>query len=160
MIRAAEITDAAAIADIYNFYVDNTTITFEEQRVSTEEMTQRIRDVRSAFPWMVIETSSGIAGYAYATKWRARSAYRFSVETSVYLRNGAAGQGLGRQLYEALFEALVSQGIHVAIGGIALPNEASVRLHETMGMKKIAHFEQVGFKFGKWLDVGYWQRVL
>ena len=161
MIRAAEISDAHAIASIYNHYVSNTTISFEEQPVSAEQMTERMLEVRaSSLPWLVAEESSKVLGYAYASKWKARSAYRFSVETSVYLQNGATRQGLGGQLYEALFRALRERGVHVAIGGIALPNEASISLHEKLGMKKIAHFEQVGFKFGKWVDVAYWQKVL
>lgn len=161
MIRSAEATDAQAIADIYNYYVDNTTVTFEEQRVSAEQMLARVSEVQAAsLPWLVIEESGKVVGYAYANKWKARSAYRFSVETSVYLENGTGGRGLGSLLYEALFRMLKHQGIHAVIGGIALPNEASVSLHERLGMKKVAHFEQVGFKFEKWLDVGYWQKVL
>ena len=101
-----------------------------------------------------------ITGYAYATKWKARSAYRFAVETTVYLADGLARQGLGSRLYEELFGLLKERQIHAAIGGIALPNDASVALHEKFGMRKVAHFEQVGFKFGKWVDVGYWERFL
>lgn len=161
MIRTAEVSDAQAIASIYNHYVANTTISFEEQPVSAEQMAERILEVRaSSLPWLVAEESGKVLGYAYASKWKARSAYRFSVETSVYLQNGAAGQGLGSQLYEVLFRALQERGVHVAIGGIALPNEASIALHEKFGMKKGAHFEQVGFKFGNWVDVGYWQKAL
>lgn len=161
MIRTVEVSDAQAIASIYNHYVANTTISFEEQPVSAEQMAERILEVRaSSLPWLVIEEARKVLGYAYAGKWKARSAYRFSVETSVYLQNGFAGQGFGSQLYEVLFRALQDRGVHVAIGGIALPNEASISLHEKFGMKKVAHFEQVGFKFGKWVDVGYWQKVL
>jgi len=161
VIRTVEVSDAQAIASIYNHYVANTTISFEEQPVSAEQMAERILEVRAAsLPWLVTEEAGKVLGYAYAGKWKARSAYRFSVETSVYLQNGVAGQGFGSQLYEVLFRALQDRGVHVAIGGIALPNEASISLHEKFGMKKVAHFEQVGFKFGKWLDVGYWQKVL
>jgi L-amino acid N-acyltransferase YncA len=160
-IRPAETTDAPAIASIYNHYVATTTITFEEQPVSDEQMAERVLEVQAAsLPWLVAEDAGGILGYAYASKWKARSAYRFAVETSVYLRGGAIRSGLGSRLYEALFETLKVKGIHVVIGGIALPNDPSISLHEKFGMKKVAHFEQVGFKFGKWLDVGYWQKVL
>jgi len=114
----------------------------------------------SSLPWLVAEQAGGIVGYACATKWKARSAYRFSVETTVYLADGLAKQGLGSRLYDELFRLLKAQGIHAAIGGIALPNDASVALHEKFGMRKVAHFEQVGFKFGKWVDVGYWERFL
>jgi L-amino acid N-acyltransferase YncA len=161
VIRPAELADAQAIAAIYNHYVAHTTITFEEQPVPAEQMAERIRDVQAAaLPWLLIEEGGRILGYAYASKWKARSAYRFSVETSVYLHPQGVGAGRGRQLYEALFSALKERGVHAVIGGIALPNDASIALHEKFGMKKVAHFEQVGFKFGKWLDVGYWQKVL
>jgi len=161
MIRQAQASDAAAIARIYNHYITHTVITFEEQLVSEADIAQRIADVAAAsLPWLVMEEAGDVLGYAYAAPWRTRSAYRFSVETSVYLHHAALGRGLGSQLYEALFSALTPCGVHVAIGGIALPNDESVRLHEKLGMKKVAHFEQVGFKFGQWIDVGYWQRVL
>ncbi len=161
MIRSAEVSDAQAIASIYNHYVANTTFSFEEEPVSAEQVAERMLEVRaSSLPWLVAEESSEVLGYACASKWKARSAYRFSVETSVYLQDGATGKGLGSQLYEVLFLALQERGVHVAIGGIALPNEASVSLHEKFGMKKVAHFEQVGFKFGNWVDVGYWQKAL
>lgn len=161
MIRTAEISDAEAIVGIYNHYVANTTITFEEQQVPVEEMGSRIKDIQATgLPWLVFEESSQVVGYAYASKWKTRSAYRFSVETSVYLKHGSHARGVGSRLYEALFDALRGQGVHAVIGGIALPNESSIRLHEKFGMKKVAHFEQVGFKFGKWIDVGYWQKLL
>jgi phosphinothricin acetyltransferase len=154
-------SDAQAISDIYKYYITDTTITFEEQLVSADQMAGRIQEILAAsLPWLVIEQSGRVVGYAYASKWKARSAYRYSVETSVYLQHGIAGKGLGSQLYQALFDALKARGFHVAIGGIALPNEASVALHEKFGMQKVAHFEQVGFKFGQWIDVGYWQKVL
>ena len=98
-------------------------------------------------------------GYAYAAPWRARAAYRHSVETSIYLAPGAGGRGLGARLYRALFAALPSH-VHAAIGGVSLPNPASVALHERLGFRKVAHFREVGRKFGRWIDVGYWQRLL
>lgn len=94
-------------------------------------------------------------GYAYASKWKGRCAYRYSVEVSVYLHAEQSGQGMGTALYSALFKQLSELGYHVAIGGIALPNAASVALHEKFGMKKVAHFKEIGFKFGQWVDVGY-----
>jgi L-amino acid N-acyltransferase YncA len=160
VIRSAHPSDAEAIVGIYNYYVANTTITFEEQPVSAEEMRRRIDVIQAAgLPWLVLEEAEQVLGYAYASKWKERSAYRHSVEISVYLKHGIQARGLGSRLYEALFSALAERGIHAAIGGIALPNEASVRLHEKFGMKQVARFEQVGYKFGQWLDVGYWQKV-
>jgi len=161
VIRDARIEDAAAIVGIYNHYVTNTVVTFEEQPVAADDMASRIRDVSaSALPWIVAEDEGRIAGYAYATKWKARSAYRFAVETTVYLADGLGRKGLGSQLYGELFRLLKERGIHTAIGGIALPNDASIALHEKFGMRKVAHFTEVGFKFGRWVDVAYWQRAL
>jgi L-amino acid N-acyltransferase YncA len=160
-IRAAAPADAAAIAVIYNHYVTQTVVTFEEQVVSAAEIARRIEDVRSAsLPWLVAEQASRVLGYAYAAKWRARSAYRFSAEVTVYLAPRDAGRGIGSSLYAELFRILRAHGIHAVIGGIALPNEASVALHEKFGMRKIAHFHEVGFKFDRWVDVGYWQCTL
>jgi L-amino acid N-acyltransferase YncA len=160
-IRAATPHDAAAIAAIYNPYIADTTISFEEEPVSAEDMRGRIASVQEGgLPWLVLERDGEIAGYAYATKWRVRHAYRFSVETSVYLSPQHAGQGAGTALYTALLEILRTAGCHLAIGGIAQPNPASVALHEKMGYRKVAHFSEVGFKFGQWIDVGYWERRL
>jgi len=161
VIRSVNGGDAAALARIYNHYVLNTTVSFEEQPVSADDLRERIAEVTDAgLPWLVIEPDGQPAGYAYASKWKGRCAYRYSVEVSVYLDPGAARQGLGSRLYDALFAALRERGVHVAIGGIAQPNPASVALHEKFGMQKVAHFKEVGFKFGQWLDVGYWQIVL
>jgi phosphinothricin acetyltransferase len=153
--------DAERIAAIYNYYILSTPVTFEEEPVSSEQIAQRIDEVLSVpLPWLVFERDNAILGYAYAAKWRPRSAYRFSVEVSVYLDRQAVGAGVGSKLYEALFAALKERNIHVVIGGITLPNDPSVALHEKFGMKKVAHFEEVGFKFGRWLDVGYWEKLL
>jgi phosphinothricin acetyltransferase len=105
----------------------------------------------------VHEDAGRVTGYAYATKWRVRSAYRFSAETSVYVEQGQGGKGIGKALYGALLEELRRREVHMAIGGIAQPNPASVALHESLGFKKIAHFSEVGRKFERWVDVGYWE---
>jgi phosphinothricin acetyltransferase len=158
LIRTATASDADAITRIYNHYILNTTITFEEQAISTEEMAGRVAEVQAAsLPWLVAEQDGQIVGYAYASKWKGRCAYRFSVESTVYLDTGAVGKGYGSHLYQGLFAALRDCGMHVVMGGIALPNPASVALHETLGFKQVAHFSEVGFKFEKWIDVGYWQ---
>lgn len=160
-IRVATSADAEAICAIYNHYIDTTTISFEEAPVSAADMAQRIADVTAAnLPWLVLCDGDTLLGYAYATKWRVRQAYRFSVETSVYLDREQAGKGRGRMLYEALLAELRQRELHLAIAGIAQPNEASVRLHEALGFRKVAHFSEVGRKFGKWIDVGYWQLQL
>lgn len=161
MIRNADISDASAIADIYNYYVTHTTATFEETPVSAEVIATRMADVKAAsLPWIVFEQDGAVLGYAYATKWKARSAYRYSVESTVYLAKGVLGSGYGTALYQTLFHQLKELGINAVIGGITLPNPSSIALHEKLGMRKVAHFDKVGFKFSKWLDVGYWQCCL
>jgi phosphinothricin acetyltransferase len=160
MIRPATPDDASAIVDIYNHYVATTVISFEERPVTPDEMAGRIRDVLAALPWLVYESEGRVVGYAYATKWRVRSAYRYSAETSVYVAPGQGGKGIGSALYKTLLEELRAREIHMAIGGIAQPNPASVALHERLGFEKVAHFKQVGRKFDRWIDMGYWELQL
>ncbi len=157
MIRDASLNDAFDIANIYNYYILNSTVTFEEIEIDESEMQHRIEQVIPNLPWIVFEENEEIIGYAYATPWRKRSAYRFSVEISVYVKNGYHNRGIGSKLYSNLIGRLKKLDLHVIIGGITLPNDPSVRLHEKMGFHKIAEFEEVGFKFNKWLNVGYWQ---
>ena len=160
-IRDASVEDAESIASIYNHFVLTTSISFEEAEVPVIEMAGRIADLQaSGLPWIVAQQDGVVAGYAYATKWRVRHAYRFSVETSVYLAPDQAGKGIGTALYQALLKRLRDGGYHLAIGGIALPNAASVALHEKLGFEKVAQFREVGFKFDQWTDVGYWQLIL
>lgn len=162
MIRKASGEDAAAIAAIYNYYISDTVVTFETDVINAEDMVTRIASIQSShLPWLVAEDATGkIIGYAYACKWRERFAYRFSVEITVYLSPHCTGKGLGTQLYDVLFSELRTRSIHSVIGGITLPNQASIALHEKFGLQKVAHFKEVGFKFKQWLDVGYWQGTL
>jgi L-amino acid N-acyltransferase YncA len=160
MIRSATSADADAICAIYNHYVRHTAVTFEETPVEAAEMRQRIEEVQARFPWLVAEDGGRLVGYAYATRWRVRSAYRYSVESTVYLDPELGGRGWGTRLYGDLLARLEAAGIHAVMGGIALPNIASVALHEKLGFRKVAHFEAVGWKGNRWLDVGYWQRIL
>ena len=160
MLRQATPSDAAQICAIYNHYVRETVVTFEESPVSEAEMARRITDVTARLPWLVWETDGTITGYAYATAWRARAAYRHCVESSIYLAPEATRRGLGSRLYTALIAELRQRGLHCIIGGAALPNPASVLLHERLGFEKVAQFRQVGFKFGRWIDVAYWELML
>lgn len=160
MIREATVDDAAAICAIYNPYIAETTITFEEEPVAVDAMRGRIVEVTAQYPWLVWDEGGKIGGYAYASRWRPRAAYRYSVEASVYLAPAFQGRGIGTQLYRGLIERLRALGAHEVIGGAALPNPASVALHEKLGFKKVAHFEEVGYKLGRWVDVGYWQLKL
>jgi phosphinothricin acetyltransferase len=161
-VRSVTHTDTPVLTEIYNHYVATSIVTFEEQPVTTEEFAARVDAIlQEGLPWVVAEVDSSVVGYAYASPWKRRSAYRHSVESTVYVAPTFTGQGLGLALYEALIERLRAHGkIRAVIGGVALPNDASVRLHEKLGMKKVAHFQEVGFKFGKWIDVAYWQRLL
>lgn len=160
-VRTALSGDAEHVAAIYNHYVTTSVITFEEVDVAASEMARRILEIQSAsLPWLVAELDNRIVGFAYAGKWKSRAAYKFSTEVTVYVRPGLAGSGIGSKLYGELLPSLKSSGMHTAIGGVALPNDASIRLHEKFGFKKIAHFEEVGFKFNRWIDVAYWQRPL
>lgn len=161
IVRPATAADAPAIASIYNHFVANTVVTFEEDVVPAPDMVVRIAAVQAeGLPWLVAERDGEVVGYSYASRWKTRSAYRHSVETTIYLKPGCEGRGIGRQLYRALIDVLKTKGTHVAIGGAALPNAASVALHEKLGFERVATFRQVGFKHGRWVDVAYWQLVL
>jgi L-amino acid N-acyltransferase YncA len=148
------------ICGIYNHYVRETVVTFEETPVAEHEMAQRIVDVTARLPWFVWEQGGAIQGYAYATAWKPRSAYRHSVESTVYLAPAATGRGIGTELYRALIDDLRGRHAHCVVGGIALPNVPSVALHEKLGFKRVGQFGEIGWKFGQWVDVGYWQLVL
>ena len=157
MIRYAKTDDAAEICKIYNHYVLGTTITFEEEPVSTDEMAQRIAETLQSLPWLVWEQDESLQGFCYASKWKGRCAYRHSVESTVYVRADSIGRHIGSQLYRALLDELRQRKFHTVIGGIALPNDASVALHEKLEFEKVAQFREVGNKFDRWIDVGYWQ---
>lgn len=160
-VRNAEARDAAAIAEIYNPYVASTVITFEEEPVDEATIAGRLRAVQEAgLPWIVMEEADGIAGYAYATTWRTRAAYRYAVETAVYLPPVNFGRGIGSTLYRELEQRLAAGGMRAMIGCIALPNDPSVALHEKLGFGKVGHFPGVGRKFDQWIDVGFWQKTL
>ena len=160
-IRMATVEDAAAIAAIYNPYVADSCVTFETEPVQAAGMAARITEVLDAgLPWLLAEDAAGAAGFAYASKWKGRCAYRFSVESTVYLHWDHTGRGIGRALYGRLLEEIRARRMHAVIGGIALPNAASIALHERLGFRKVAHFEQVGYKQDRWVDVGYWQLLI
>ena len=160
-LREARAADAAVVAAIYNPYVTETAVTFEEDPVSPDEIARRMDAVQAAgLPWMVAEHNGRVVGYAYATPWKSRRGYRFSVESTVYVERSLVRRGIGLRLYSNLFARLRTCGCHAVIGGIVLPNEASVALHEKVGMTKVAEFPEVGTKFGRWVSVGYWQRIL
>ncbi len=160
MIRACNVSDAAHICAIYNHYVERTVITFEEAPVAERDMAQRIADGTQRLPWLVWEQDGSVVGYAHATPWKPRSAYRFSVESTVYVSPDFGRRGIGTRLYQALIHDLRSRNVHCVVGGIALPNPASVALHEKLGFAKIGEFKEVGWKLGRWVHVGYWELML
>jgi phosphinothricin acetyltransferase len=160
MIRKAKLKDAVEIAKIYNYYVRNSVVTFEEAPIEPEEMKERIQAVVSKFPWLVYVKEGKIIGYAYAIEWKSRSAYKLTVETAIYLKQGVTEKGTGSLLYKELIRQLIEMNIHAIIGGVSLPNKVSVGLHEKLGFKKVAHFKEVGYKFNKWIDVGYWELII
>jgi len=160
-IRAAAPEDAAAIAAIYAPHVTSGIATFELDPPDAGAMRGRMAASEGYYPWLVVaDAEDAVLGYAYATKFRERAAYRYVVETTIYMADGAAGRGLGRLLYQALIDTLVGQGFTQAIGAIALPNPASVGLHEAVGFHNAGIYREVGFKQGQWIDVGIWQREL
>jgi phosphinothricin acetyltransferase len=160
-IRPAQPSDAAAVAAIYAPIVRDTFISFEQDPPSAEQMQARIVAVTATLPWLVSVDDSGlVTGYVYAGRHRERAAYRWSVDTTAYVGERHRGQGIGRRLYTALFGELTALGYFQAFAGIALPNVASVGLHEALGFTPIGVYRDVGYKCGAWRDVGWWQKTL
>jgi phosphinothricin acetyltransferase len=157
MIRPARPEDALAICLIYNHYVTNTVVTFEEEPVTPAGMERRIQTVTAAYPWIVHEEAGEILGYAYANLFRERAAYRYTAELSIYLQDGRQGEGIGSALFGRLLSLLAETDTHALLSAITLPNERSVALHEKFGFRQAALFKEVGRKHGRWLDVGYWE---
>ncbi|HEY7169509.1 MAG TPA: arsinothricin resistance N-acetyltransferase ArsN1 family B [Vicinamibacterales bacterium] len=159
-IRLAQAADAAAVAAIYRPFCEGTAVSFEVVAPDADEMAARIATVTQQYPWLVLERDGTIAGYAYATKHRERAAYRWAVDTAVYVHAAARRTGVGRVLYEQLFALLVEQGYFRACAGIALPNEASVALHTAVGFTPVGTYHKVGYKLGAWHDVAWFERPL
>lgn len=159
-LRRAVPGDAAAVASIYAPYVSASAVSFETEAPDAAAIRERIEAAGDLYPWLAAEKDGELLGYAYAGSFRARAAYRYAVETSVYLAPAAQGQGIGRTLYGALIRTLEAQGFVQAIGAITLPNAASVGLHEALGFEPAGIYRQVGYKMGSWHDVGLWQRAL
>ncbi len=150
--------DELGVAEIYNHYIANTVVTFEEAVLTPQAMRNRIDSYLQRYPWLVAEVSGQLVGYCYASPFHQRAAYRHTAEATVYVRLGHERQGIGKMLYEPLLASLADRGCHVVLAAIALPNAGSAGLHEAFGFEKVGHFTQVGRKFGQWIDVGYWQK--
>jgi len=157
MIRNVQIEDAQQLLDIYNYFVVNTVITFDLEALSLDAFKEKITTVSTDYPFIVYEENSEILGYAYGSKFRPKPAYNNTVESTVYLKHGAQGKQIGSKLYNELLFLLKQKNVHVVLGVLTLPNEASVKLHEKFGFKEVAHLKEVGLKFGEWQDVGFWQ---
>ncbi|MDR2915534.1 MAG: GNAT family N-acetyltransferase [Tannerella sp.] len=160
MIRVVKPEDAYNIASIYNHYVDNTTITFETNSVSTEEMRDRIFAITEKYPYFVYEESGEVVGYCYASLWKKKEAYHYTVESTVYIDAAFQGKGIGKMLMEKLISELQEKSFHAIIACITTPNPSSVKLHEKLGFKQVSEFSEVGYKFGQWLNVGDWELLL
>ena len=158
-IRVATRADAAAIAAIYAPIVTDTTISFEELPPDEIEMARRINSQSPRHPWLVA-VDSGVIGYAYASELRSRAAYRWSAESTVYVDGAQRDRGVGSLLYRALLERLKANDFHAVFAGIALPNDASIALHQAQGFEPVGVYREVGFKFGEWIDTSWWQILL
>ena len=163
-IREGTPDDAAAMQAIYAHYVRHSPVTFEEEVPAVEDMRRRIETVLERHAFFVAEDGAGpdggVFGYAYAAPYRARPAYRYTAEVSVYIHHARHAEGTGRALYARLMAWLAQHGFRAAVAALTLPNEASVRLHEGAGFEKVGHFRDVGRKFDRWHDVGWWEKVL
>jgi len=159
-IRDATPDDAAACADIYGHYVERTTATFEEPAPTAYEMAERIAAAQERHAWLVAERAGTLVGYAYGGPFKARAAYRFSCEVSVYVAASARGAGVGRELYAVLLARLEALGMRMACGGVTMPNDASVALHRALGFDDVGTYRRIGWKHGAWRDVRWFQKPL
>jgi phosphinothricin acetyltransferase len=160
IIRKATLEDAIKICNIYNYYIENTAVTFETSPISEIEMRQRMENIINAgFLFYVGEINDKIIGYCYTQRWKDRCAYETTIEESIYLDKNETGKSYGTQLFKHLLENIDKTETHVLIGGICIPNDDSVRLHEKFGFKQISNMKEIGRKFGKWQDVGHWQLI-
>jgi len=160
IIRIATPKDAERLVEIYSYYVENTTVTFEYDVPTAEEFSQRIENTLKKFPYLVAEDNRIIKGYCYASPFKTRKAYSWSVETSIYVDKDSHGQGIGTMLYNKLEDYLKKQNVININAGISYPNECSEALHLKRGYKKVAHFEKCGYKLGKWVDVIWMEKFI
>ena len=160
MIRKVTLEDVSQIMNIYNYYVDNSIVTFDTEHAALDEIHNKIETSINLYPWIVYEIDGDILGYAYSSEWKAKDGYKHSAETTVYLKNCSIKKGLGTLLYKELINQLRELNFHALMGCITLPNDASIRLHEKFGFEKVGHFKEVGYKFDNWIDVGYWELII
>ncbi len=160
-VRAADpARDAAACSAIYAPFVSHGWVSFEIEPPGEAEMARRIAAYGESHAWLVAEVDGAVAGYAYGSPHRERAAYSSSCDVAVYVDPAQSRRGYGKALYGALLPLLAGRGFHAAFAGVALPNEASVALHEAMGFTPVGIYREVGWKSNGWRDVGWWQRLL
>lgn len=159
-IRMATVEDTKEILLIYKPYVENTFISFEHKVPSEQEFRERIKQTLQKYPYLVAVHNNEILGYTYASPFKARAAYDWTVETSIYVREDKRGLGIGHQLYETLEKLLIKQNIVTANACIAYPNDSSINFHESLGYKKVAHFTKCGYKLGQWVDMIWMEKQL
>jgi len=158
MIRKVQLSDAEDIVNIYNYYIENTIISFETLKIDVNEETQRIKKILdNNYPFIVYEEQNVVLGYAYLSKWREREAYKNTLETSIYVHKDHYNKGIGKILYKELINLGKTQGIHALIGGMSIPNPQSRKLHKRLGFQRVGLFKEVGYKFNKFIDVEFWQ---
>lgn len=160
MIRPVNIDDAEALLGIYNYYVEHSAVTFDLEPISIEAFKSKIALITANYPFIVFEDQDEILGYAYGSQFRPRPAYRFTVESTVYVKHNVHGRQIGSKLYKVLLELLKEGGFHVVIGVLTLPNTASEKLHERFGFRLVGHFKELGLKFDSWHDIGLYQLML
>ena len=160
LIRDFRPSDAEAICNIYNYYILQTHHTFETEVINEEEIVDRIKNIQKSYPFIVYENNNEVWAYAYANRWKARRAYDQTVESTIYVKKEKQGKGVGSKLYTELLKRLKRLDIHCVLGGISLPNDSSIYLHEKLGFKKSGVLREVGYKFEKRIDVGYWTLIM
>jgi len=157
MIRPLHINDTKALLDIYNYYVLNTTVTFDIEALSIEIFIEKLNQINVDYPFIVYEEDNEILGYAYGSRFRPKPAYNFVVESTVYVKHTEHGKQIGTKLYAELIRLLKVTNLHTVLGVLTIPNEASIKLHEKFGFEQVANLKEVGFKFGEWQNIGIWQ---
>ncbi|GAA4267960.1 GNAT family N-acetyltransferase [Hyunsoonleella aestuarii] len=160
MIRSFHKNDLKELLEIYNYYVVNTSVTFDIEPLSIETFSDKVNRIKTDYPFLVYLENNEILGFAYGSRFRPKPAYDFVVESTVYVGHNAHGKQIGTKLYAELLQQLKQTKLHTVLGVLTIPNDASIKLHEKFGFKQVANLEEVGFKFGKWHNVGIWQLKL
>lgn len=160
MIRSLHENDIKKLLEIYNYYVVNTAVTFDIEPLSIDAFNDKVNRIKVDYPFLVYLENNEILGFAYGSRFRPKPAYDFVVESTVYVRYNAHGKQIGTKLYAELLQLLKQKKLHTVLGVLTIPNDASIKLHEKFGFKQVANLEEVGFKFGRWHNVGIWQLKL